>query len=255
MSLLILVVDDEPSIRFSVSHALEKIGYSVITAENGKEALSLLEEYQPHLMITDVAMPEMDGYELIRWVRQRPEFRLLPVVFLTGRTETEERIRGYQMGGDAYLPKPFELDELYAVIRNLLERSQLISQLMQWEMRLRTHAYSTDKLSMAARARYLNVPESISSPTATVSRHQLHSQTQTTTTASITQISLTSREQAVLKFLAQGLSNSQIATNLFLSPRTVEKYVSNLLGKTGTSNRVELLRFALENNLLERDDL
>jgi len=252
MSLLILVVDDEPSIRFSTSYALEQIGYSVITAEHGKEAVRIIEEYQPHLMITDITMPQMDGYELIRWVRQRPAFRLLPVVFLTGRTETEERIRGYQMGGDAYLPKPFELDELYAVVRNLLERSQLISQLMQWELRLRSHAQSTERLSISTHTldrEPLSIPEPISSPTATP-RYQWHSQTQTTITATISHISLTAREQAVLKFLAQGLSNSQIATNLFLSPRTVEKYVSNLLGKTGTSNRVELLRFAMENNLI-----
>lgn len=250
MSLLILVVDDEPSIRVSASYALEQIGYSVITAEHGKEAVRIIEEYQPHLTITDITMPQMDGYELIRWVRQRPAFRLMPVVFLTGRTETEERIRGYQMGGDAYLPKPFEIDELYAVVRNLLERSQLISQLMQWEMRLRTHAQSTERLSISTRT--LNRDRlSISEPTppTATSSFQLHFQTQTT--ATIPHMNLTAREQAVLKLLAQGLSNSQIATNLFLSPRTVEKYVSNLLGKTGTSNRVELLRFAMENHLIE----
>jgi DNA-binding NarL/FixJ family response regulator len=252
MSLLILVVDDEPSIRFSASNALEQIGYSVITAEHGKEALRIIEEYQPHLVITDITMPQMDGYELIRWVRQRPAFRLLPVIFLTGRTETEERIRGYQMGGDAYLPKPFELDELYAVVRNLLERSQLISQLMQWELRLRAHAQNIDRRSISTQTldrEPFSIPDSILSPIATP-RYQLHSQTQATVTAIRSHINLTAREQAVLKFLAQGLSNSQIATNLFLSPRTVEKYVSNLLGKTGTSNRVELLRFAMENKLL-----
>ena len=252
MSLLILVVDDEPSIRFSASYALEQIGYSVVTAEHGKEALRIIEEYQPHLVITDIAMPQMDGYELIRWVRQRPAFRLLPVVFLTGRTETEERIRGYQMGGDAYLPKPFELDELHAVGRNLLERSQLISQLMQWELRLRTHAQNAGRLPISTDTldrEPISIPEPIPSSTETL-RHQLHSQIQATIAATIPHINLTDREQAVLKFLAQGLSNSQIATNLFLSPRTVEKYVSNLLGKTGTSNRVELLRFAMKNHLI-----
>jgi DNA-binding NarL/FixJ family response regulator len=253
MSLLILVVDDEPSIRFSASNALEQIGYSVITAEHGKEALRIIEEYQPHLVITDIAMPQMDGYELIRWIRQRPAFRLLPVVFLTGRTETEARIRGYQMGGDAYLPKPFELDELHAVVRNLIERSQLISQLMQWELRLRDRAQNIGRLPISTDTldRYpVSIPEPIPSSTETL-RHQLHSQMQATIAATISRINLTDRERAVLKFLAQGLSNSQIATNLFLSPRTVEKYVSNLLGKTGTSNRVELLRFAMENNLIE----
>lgn len=111
MSLLILVVDDELTIRESASYALEKLGYSVITAEDGKEALKMIEEYQPHLIVTDIIMPHMDGYELIRWVRQRPAFRLLPVVFLTVCTDIQGRIRGYRLGVDAYLPKPFSFSD------------------------------------------------------------------------------------------------------------------------------------------------
>ncbi|HAA30009.1 MAG TPA: DNA-binding response regulator, partial [Cyanobacteria bacterium UBA8553] len=68
----------------------------------------------------------MDGYDLVRQVRQKPAFRLLPVVFLTERTSTEERIKGYQTGCDLYLPKPFEMMELGAVIRSLIDRSQII---------------------------------------------------------------------------------------------------------------------------------
>ncbi|MDZ4871369.1 MAG: Alkaline phosphatase synthesis transcriptional regulatory protein PhoP [Chroococcidiopsis cubana SAG 39.79] len=98
MSLLILVVDDDPAIRLLVSCSLKQWGYSAIAAENGKEAQKQIEECQPHLVITDISMPEMDGYELIEWIRQHPTFRLLPVMFLTARTDTEGRIRGYQVG-------------------------------------------------------------------------------------------------------------------------------------------------------------
>ena len=92
MSLLILVVDDEPSIRFSASNALEQIGYSVITAEHGKEALRIIEEYQPHLVITDITMPQMDGYEFISELRQHPQWRSLPVIVLTAKDlSSEER--------------------------------------------------------------------------------------------------------------------------------------------------------------------
>jgi DNA-binding response OmpR family regulator len=136
MSLLILVVDDDPAIRLLTSSSLKQLGYLAIVAENGKEAQKQIEEYQPHLVITDLSMPEMDGYELIQWIRQHPTFRLLPILFLTARADPQERIRGYQVGGDAYLAKPFELNELHAVVRSLLERAQLISQLMQWEWRL-----------------------------------------------------------------------------------------------------------------------
>lgn len=213
MPLTILVVDDEPAIRLSVSDYLEMSGYSVIVAENGEKALEMLEKYHPHLIVTDVTMPQIDGYELVRKIRQRPEFRLLPVVLLTARTDTHERIRGYQLGGDVYLPKPFDLDELGAVIRNLLDRSQLV----QSEWRLRTQAQGEDR-----------VQTDLTSP-----------------------LLLTQREKDVLKFLAGGLSNSQIGDRLHLSPRTIEKHVSSLLRKTETSNRAELVRFAIEHHLVD----
>ena len=128
MPLTVLVADDDLGTRLSIGDYLEICGYSVITAQNGKEALGLVEEYQPHLIVTDVTMPEMDGYEFVRRVRLRPAFRLLPVIFLTERTSTQERIRGYQLGADNYLRKPFELEELGAVIRSLLDRYALIAQ-------------------------------------------------------------------------------------------------------------------------------
>ena len=134
MPLTILVVDDDLGTRLSIGDYLELSGYMVISAQNGQEALQLVDQYKPHLIVTDIAMPEMDGYELIRQVRTRPAFRLLPVIFLTAHTSVEERIRGYQLGCDNYLAKPFELQELGVVIRALLERSQLME--AEWRSRL-----------------------------------------------------------------------------------------------------------------------
>jgi DNA-binding NarL/FixJ family response regulator len=218
MPLLILVAEDDPGIRLAVSDYLELLGYSAIAAENGEQALSLLESYHPHLMVADIKMPLKDGYQLVRQVRQRPEFRLLPVIFLTERNSTEERIRGYQAGCDLYLPKPFEMEELGVVIRSLLERSQIV----QSELRF-----------SATESRAVSEPGSHSSVAVSTST-----------------INLTSREQEVLDLLATGLSNIEIGTNLHLSPRTIEKYVSSLLRKTETNNRAELVRFALEHHLL-----
>ncbi len=132
MPLTILVADDEQEIRLLISNYLESCGYLVITAENGVQALGMVEACQPHLLITDVTMPQMDGYELVQQVRQRPAFRLLPVVFLTVRADMRSRIQGYQLGGDVYLPKPFDLEELMAVVRSLMERSQLIQAEWRW---------------------------------------------------------------------------------------------------------------------------
>lgn len=123
MPLMILLADDDPGIRVFINDFLEFAGYSVITAEDGQAALDLLETYKPHLLITDIMMPRMDGYELVRQIRKRIVFRKLPVIFLTERASIEERITGYQLGCNFYLPKPFDMQELGAMIRNLLERS------------------------------------------------------------------------------------------------------------------------------------
>lgn len=221
MPLTLLVVDDDLGTRLSISDYLEMSGYFVISATNGQEALQLVEKHQPHLIVTDIAMPKMDGFELVKRVRSQPIFRLLPVIFLTAHTSTEERIRGYQLGCDNYLPKPFELEELGVVIRSLLERSQLIE--AEWRSRinqpLSNHTSPSHKL------------------------HHFHS-------FSTTNIHLTEREQQVLNLLTEGLSNVKIGNSLHLSSRTVEKYVSSLLRKTDSSNRAELVRFALENDLI-----
>ncbi|WJI26543.1 response regulator transcription factor [Thermosynechococcus sp. B1] len=141
MSLTVLIADDDPGIRLSVSRFLESEGYCCLTAGDGAQALEMIHRYQPHLLITDIAMPNMNGYELVRQVRQHPSLRLLPVIYLTARTELEERIRAYRTGGDVYLSKPFDLNELAAVVRNLLDRAQLVQ--MEWQHR--QQPFSTPK--------------------------------------------------------------------------------------------------------------
>ncbi|NEQ74599.1 MAG: response regulator transcription factor [Okeania sp. SIO2C9] len=222
MPLTILVVDDDLGTRLCVGDYLEISGYSVIKAENGQQALDLLEKSRPHLIITDIAMPKMDGYDLVRQVRSRPIFRLLPVIFLTAHTSTEERVKGYNLGCDIYLPKPFELPELGAIVRSLLERSALIAQVSPT-----FNEYS--KVEKPSKSHY---SEAVSQ-----------------SVIANAQISLTEREQQVLSLLLNGLSNVQIGDRLHLSHRTVEKYVSSLFRKTNTNNRTELVRFTMENYL------
>ncbi|MBF2077264.1 MAG: response regulator transcription factor [Synechococcales cyanobacterium T60_A2020_003] len=224
MPLTILVVDDDLGTRLSVSDYLELSGYLVVTAPDGQSAIAMVEQYQPHLIITDVTMPKVDGYEFVRRVRTQPMFRLLPVIFLTAHNTTEDRIKGYQLGCDAYLPKPFELKELGAVVRNLLERSQMIQS--EWRQQVQWVEQQP-------------------------SREKAESQNGTIADAVGDAIELTDREQEVLLLLLDGLSNAQIGDRLYLSPRTVEKYVSNLLRKTETSNRAELVRFAMEHHLVD----
>ena len=126
MPLQILVAEDDFGTRLAIHDFLEYLGYGVLAASNGQEALELIYQFHPHLLITDVMMPYLDGYGLIQEIRKQPSLRLLPVIFLTARDQTPYRIKGYQLGCDAYLSKPFEMEELGAIVRNLLERSQLI---------------------------------------------------------------------------------------------------------------------------------
>jgi len=223
MPLTILVVDDDLGTRLSIGDYLELSGYLVVMAENGEQALALVDQVQPHLIVTDVAMPRMDGFELVRQVRSQPALRLLPVIFLTALSRTEERIRGYQLGCDAYLPKPFDLKELGAVVRNLLERSQLIQ--TEWRRQIHASEVVEAGANRVAEGPVVAEPQS--------------------------DLGLTLREQSVLALLADGLSNSQIGDRLHLSPRTVEKYVSSLLRKTNTSNRAELVRYVMDHHLVE----
>jgi two-component system OmpR family response regulator len=118
----VLVVDDEPAIRELVTTVLRYEGFDVAAAETGREALTEVERFRPHLVVLDVMLPDLDGFD----VQQRLTESGLrtPVVFLTARDAVEDRVRGLTIGGDDYLTKPFSLDELVARIRAVLRRTQ-----------------------------------------------------------------------------------------------------------------------------------
>ena len=117
----LLVVDDEPNIRELLSTSLRYAGFEVTAAANGREALDAAEEFQPDLAVLDVMLPDMDGFTVTR--RLRSAGRHFPVVFLTARDGTEDKITGLTVGGDDYVTKPFSLDEVVARIRAVLRRT------------------------------------------------------------------------------------------------------------------------------------
>ncbi len=221
MALTLLVADDDLGIRVAVGDYLEALGYAVTTAANGRLALDAINRIHPHLLVLDISMPEMSGYELVRQVRLEPMTRLLPVVFLTDRNDTADRILGYQAGCDSYLAKPFELDELGAIVRNLLDRAQIVTDWRQSPTQSPTS--SNTIVSPLSLAQFPKVSGEV--------------------------LELTSREREVVSLLSQGLSNPQIGMKLHLSPRTVEKHVTSLFRKTDTNNRAELVGYAIENKL------
>jgi two-component system OmpR family response regulator len=119
----ILVVDDEPNIVDVVSMALRFQGFTIETAGTGGEALSKVASFKPHLIVLDVMLPDMEGFDVAQ--RLGAQRARVPIIFLTARDATDDKIRGLTLGGDDYVTKPFSLEELVARIRSILRRSGL----------------------------------------------------------------------------------------------------------------------------------
>jgi two-component system OmpR family response regulator len=120
-SFRILVVDDEPNIVDVIAMALRYQGFQVATAGTGNEALSQVKDFRPHLMLLDVMLPDMEGFDVAE--RLGAQRAGVPIIFLTARDSTEDKIRGLTTGGDDYVTKPFSLEELVARIRTVLRRT------------------------------------------------------------------------------------------------------------------------------------
>ncbi|MDI1241895.1 MAG: response regulator transcription factor [bacterium] len=205
MSRRLLIVDDEPNLLRAVAAVLRDESFDVKTARSGREALTMIAQDPPDLIVSDVRMPGIDGYELARRLRSTANFSLIPIVFLSAKDETEDRVEGFRSGVDVYLSKPFEPDELIAVVRSILERVE------------RTH-------STIARLVGSEVPEE---------------------TVFVRDEELTEAEWRVGEAVARGLSNKEIAAELNLSVRTIENHVSHILAKKQFANRVEIARYLL----------
>jgi DNA-binding NarL/FixJ family response regulator len=207
MSKRLLIVDDEPNLLRAVAACLKTERYEVNTARSGREALMQLAEAVPDLLVSDIRMPGMDGYQLARQLRGSPRTALVPIVFLSAKDETSDRIEGFRAGVDAYLTKPFEPEELIAVVDAILSRVE------------RTH-------SQIARL----VDSTIAEDEPVTFQDE----------------ELTEAEDRVALAVSRGLSNKEIAAELEISVRTVENHISHILDKKGFSNRVEIARHVLE---------
>jgi two-component system OmpR family response regulator len=119
----ILVVDDEPNIADVVSMALRFQGFDVETAGTGTDAISAVTSFRPHLIVLDIMLPDMEGFDVAQ--RLGAQRARVPIIFLTARDATDDKIRGLTLGGDDYVTKPFSLEELVARIRAILRRSGL----------------------------------------------------------------------------------------------------------------------------------
>jgi len=205
----LLLIDDDPNLILLVKDYLEFRGYEVITAENGREALEVLAHDVPNMIICDVMMPEMDGYTFVKQVREDERTNLVPVLFLSAKGQSQDRIKGLNTGADVYMVKPFEPEELVAQVESTLRRT--IDLIQRDNDRTNNGPRISDRVHF--------------------------------------DVHLTTTELKVVQFVARGLANREIAAELNVSQRTVESHVSNMLGKTQLNNRTELARWAIENHM------
>ncbi|MFZ9270816.1 MAG: response regulator [Prochlorococcaceae cyanobacterium] len=226
----LLLVDDEPGLRTAVKAYLDDEGFAVTTANDGEQGWQLAQELLPDVVITDVMMPRCDGYGLLAKLRADERLGGTPVIFLTAKGMTADRIAGFQAGCDDYIPKPFDPDELVARVRNVVRRQE----------RLLAEAARFADADMGSMARQISEIRTLLANGGTAKKAPTPAEH-----------SFTPREASVLQLVAEGLMNKEIARRLETSIRNVEKYVSRLFIKTGTASRTELVRYALEHALVD----
>jgi DNA-binding NarL/FixJ family response regulator len=226
----LLLVDDEPGLRTAVQAYLEDEGFAVTTAVDGEDGWTKAQELLPDVVISDVMMPRLDGYGLLRKLRDDERLGGTPVIFLTAKGMTADRIEGFQAGCDDYIPKPFDPDELVARVRNVVRRQE---RLLQEAARF-ADADIGQMAKQITEIRSLLATGGSAKKAGGGMKHEF-----------------TPREASVLQLVAEGMMNKEIARRLETSIRNVEKYVSRLFTKTGTASRTELVRYALEHGLVE----
>jgi len=212
MSKRLLVVDDEAKLLRAVAMCLRSEGYEVITARSGTEALVRLTEAIPDLIITDIRMPGMDGHALARNLRASPRTDMIPIIFLTAKDTREDRIAGFRTGVDAYVTKPFDTEEMLAIVSSILNRVQRTST----ELARMVQTAKGDEPAVSGAAQPALDEE------------------------------FTEAEARIVPLIARGLSNKEIAAELRISVRTVEGHISNILSKKGWTSRVEIARYMFE---------
>nr|YP_009500395.1 hypothetical protein [Gracilariopsis heteroclada]AXE43557.1 hypothetical protein [Gracilariopsis heteroclada] len=206
----ILLIDDDMYLLNSIASYLRSENFQVDIANNGYNGLQKISFFQPDIIITDIMMPHLDGYDLIKKIRTHKTLYQIPIILLTAKGMTNDRILGYNLGCNAYLTKPFYPQELIAIIKNILNNLKLSNKSKNKKTFIELNKNSINDLTLNK---------------------------------------LTHREYKILSLVAKGYMNKEIANELKLSLRNVEKYVSQLLQKTQTRNRTELTKLALLTSL------
>ncbi|MEX1366750.1 MAG: response regulator [Nannocystaceae bacterium] len=204
----VLIVDDESSSRQTLEALLYAEGYRLSFATNGQQAITRLEAESVDIILSDVMMPGMDGFELCRRTKAHPEWSLIPLILITALDGNEDLVRGLEAGADEFLHKPVERRVLKARIGAMLRTRA------RYE-RLRVAPFDLDTLLRSRRDRIADDAE------------------------------LSHREREVLDLLLLGRNHQEIGAALGISPRTSRFHQTNVLEKLGADSRIDLLRLFL----------
>lgn len=155
----ILLVEDDSTLSFIVEDALIREGFDVATANNGELGLRKFEQYSPDLVVADVMMPRMDGFEMVRLIRMKAPG--VPVLFLSARTALDDVVHGFELGGNDYIRKPFQIAELVVRIKALLRRTSARQENSVLEIAECTLDFAAQKLSTGSQPRELSHTEAV----------------------------------------------------------------------------------------------
>lgn len=142
----VLIAEDDQDVALLITQMLKNEGYCFKWVKNGKEAVEMIEERMPALVITDIMMPEMDGLELIKAIKANEETSHLPIIIVSARTENNDRLAGFDAGAEVYLGKPFIPDELLLMVRKLLEQREILKKKYSRQIEEADHADNNEMI-------------------------------------------------------------------------------------------------------------
>jgi DNA-binding NarL/FixJ family response regulator len=239
----ILLVDDETSIRDAVGQMLSKSGYQVTTCQDGSEALiialngsgrygptsmkslSMVPRSIPDAIVSDIRMPVMDGLTLLETIRSSPQLIEVPVILLTAKGMPHDRIAGYNAGADAYIPKPFDPEELVTIIDSVIQRHERLND--------SNNVMLSDLQRDLQDIKHLLLEQGGSGIGPIGDRVEA------------TNIFFPPDERQILQLLCQGLMTKEIAEQMYMSTRRVEQLLTSMFRKVNVKNRTELVRWAI----------